>query len=78
MVKAANRSCEVEVYSASVTATARMKDVAAAVKGWNVLVLSAGHAARPEKVEEADGDLWWDVFEVSDSLRPGNNDLFLV
>lgn len=70
MVKAANPSCEVEVYGASVTATARMKEVAAAVNGWDVLVLNAGRAAPPEMVEDADGDLWWDVFEVSDHSRP--------
>ena len=67
LVKKEYEKCEVEVHSVDVKAAKGMKEVAAKVGGWDVMALSAGRASKPEKVEEADEGLWWDVFEVSNS-----------
>jgi NADP-dependent 3-hydroxy acid dehydrogenase YdfG len=56
--------CEVETYSASVTKAKELKDIADKVKGWDVLVLSAGRTINPKSIEESDPDGWWDVMEV--------------
>jgi len=56
--------CEVETYSASAIKAKELKEVADKVKGWDVLVLSAGRAINPKSIEESDPDGWWDVMEV--------------
>jgi NADP-dependent 3-hydroxy acid dehydrogenase YdfG len=56
--------CEVETYSASTIKAKELKEVADKVKGWDVLVLSAGRAINPKSIEESDPDGWWDVMEV--------------
>lgn len=71
LVEKEHEKCEVQIHSVNATVTARMKEVASAVGGWDVLVLCAGRAARPQNVEDADSDLWWDVFEVRESPNSG-------
>ena len=56
--------CEVETYSANASKVKELKEIADKVKGWDVLVLSAGRAIGPTSIEDADPDGWWDVMEV--------------
>lgn len=69
-IKAQSPACEVETYSASAIKANELKEVAAKVKGWDVLVLSAGRATTPQRIEDADPDEWWDVVEVWSFLAP--------
>jgi hypothetical protein len=56
----------VTIHVVSVKDLEALKKAAKEIGDWDVLVLNAGRIMKPANVEEADPELWWDVFEVCD------------
>ena len=52
------------VHAVSVTDEEGLKEVAAAVGTWDVLVLNAAFISTPASVSESAVDDWWQSFEV--------------
>ncbi|KAL9118806.1 MAG: hypothetical protein Q9187_004638, partial [Circinaria calcarea] len=58
-----NTSCS--TYTVDVVDEKVLKDVAAAVGTWDVLILSAGFVSSPASIAETAGDDWWQNFEIN-------------
>ena len=58
---------DVEIYPASVTRAGELRAVAESVRGWDVLILSAGRLMSPKSIKDSDPDEWWDVTEVGNA-----------
>lgn len=51
-------------YTVDVVDEKALKEVAAAVGTWDVLILNAGFVSSPASIAETAGDDWWQNFEV--------------
>ncbi|CEL10647.1 hypothetical protein ASPCAL13763 [Aspergillus calidoustus] len=58
-------SCSSTVHSVAVTDEQGLRDVAAAVGAWDVLILAAGYLSAKNTLKDADTDEWWRSFETN-------------
>ncbi|KAJ4982845.1 short chain dehydrogenase [Stagonosporopsis vannaccii] len=60
-----NTGAKVEIFSASVTDEARLKEVAESVGEWDVLLLNAAHRLTPGPIITASLQDWWQHYETN-------------
>ncbi|KAJ5928754.1 NADP(+)-dependent dehydrogenase [Penicillium verhagenii] len=58
-------SCNSSVHPASVTDEAALKEVAASIGAWDIMILAAGYISPKARMQEASVDEWWQNFETN-------------
>jgi NAD(P)-dependent dehydrogenase (short-subunit alcohol dehydrogenase family) len=56
---------KVDIFPASVTDEVRVKEIAEAVGGWDILILNAAHRITPGPVVDASLQDWWQHYETN-------------
>lgn len=56
---------KVDIFPASVTDEIRVKEIAEAVGGWDILVLNAAHRLTPGSIVDASLQDWWQHYETN-------------
>ncbi|KAI0886857.1 putative NADP(+)-dependent dehydrogenase [Annulohypoxylon maeteangense] len=63
-VTAANENTSVSVHAVDITRETSIKDTAASIGKWDVLINAAGYVSDPGPMASADTEEWWKGFEV--------------
>lgn len=58
------KSASCSIYAVSVTDEKALRDIAAVVGTWDILILSAGFVSDPCSILESSVEDWWRSFEV--------------